>query len=79
MEGARTDSDAEKSGRGKGKSKISVAEPRIDYAALDPETLAAKIKKLEAQMYKHAQDLDFEAAAKVRDELKRVKAQGLVS
>jgi excinuclease ABC subunit B len=56
-----------------------LAEPRIDYAALDPETLAAKIKKLEAQMYKHAQDLDFEAAAKVRDELKRVKAQGLVS
>ncbi|MFO0042930.1 MAG: UvrB/UvrC motif-containing protein, partial [Pseudomonadota bacterium] len=31
-----------------------------------------------AQMYRHAQDLEFEAAARVRDEIRRAKAQGLV-
>jgi excinuclease ABC subunit B len=29
-------------------------------------------------MYKHAQDLEFEAAARVRDEIRRIKAQGLL-
>ena len=36
------------------------------------------LRKLEAQMYKHAQDLEFEAAARVRDEIRRIKAQGLL-
>ena len=29
-------------------------------------------------MYKHAQDLEFEAAARVRDEIRRIKTQGLL-
>ncbi|MGC6643385.1 UvrB/UvrC motif-containing protein, partial [Escherichia coli] len=29
----------------------------------------------EAQMYKHAQDLEFEAAARVRDELQTLRNQ----
>ncbi len=56
----------------------AVAEARIDYSGLDPLALAAKLKKLEAQMYKHAQDLEFEAAARVRDEIRKIKAQGLI-
>jgi len=51
----------------------------VDYAALSPDQLAAKLKKLEAQMYKHAQDLQFEEAARVRDELHRIRAQALLS
>jgi excinuclease ABC subunit B len=72
MEGAR-DSD-EKGGRGKGRR---VAEPRVDYRALSPDQLAAKLKKLEQQMYKHAQDLEFEEAGRVRDEIKRLREQTL--
>jgi excinuclease ABC subunit B len=56
----------------------AVAEARVDYSGLDPQQLAAKLKKLEAQMYKHAQDLEFEAAARVRDEIRKIKAQGLI-
>jgi excinuclease ABC subunit B len=55
-----------------------VAEPRIDYAALSPEQLGAKLRKLEEQMFQHAQNLEFEEAARVRDEIKRVKALGLM-
>jgi excinuclease ABC subunit B len=45
---------------------------------MDPQQLSAKLKKLEAQMFKHAQDLEFEQAARVRDEIHRVKAIGLM-
>ena len=57
----------------------AVAEPRIDYAALSPAQLAAKLKKLEQQMYQHARDLEFEEAARVRDEIKKVKAAGFMA
>ena len=57
----------------------AVAETRVDYRSLSPEQLAGKLKKLEQQMYKHAQDLEFEAAGKVRDEIKRIKEQALAS
>jgi excinuclease ABC subunit B len=80
MEGARADAEAERGGGSRGKSRgIVVAEPSVDYAALSPDQLAAKLKKLEAQMYKHAQDLQFEEAARVRDELHRIRAQALLS
>jgi excinuclease ABC subunit B len=78
MEGARADHEAEGGGRrGRGGAR-KVAEPMIDYSMLDPQKLSAKLRKLEAQMYKHAQDLEFEAAARVRDEIRRIKAQGLL-
>jgi excinuclease ABC subunit B len=63
----------------RGRKRIGVAEPRIDYAALSPEQLGSKLKKLEDQMFKHAQNLEFEDAARVRDEIKKIKAQGLLA
>jgi excinuclease ABC subunit B len=75
MEGARDSADGKSRGGGRGKR---AAEERIDYSALDPAQLATKLKKLEAQMYKHAQDLEFEEAARVRDEIGKIKAQGLL-
>jgi excinuclease UvrABC helicase subunit UvrB len=30
-------------------------------------------------MYQHAKDLEFEAAAKIRDEMKRIRDAGLLS
>jgi len=79
MEGARTEAEAERSGaRGKGGGPI-VAEPSVDYASMSPDQLASRLKKLETQMYKLAQDLQFEDAARVRDELQRVRAKALLS
>jgi excinuclease ABC subunit B len=77
MEGARADGEGGR-GRGRGATR-KVAEPAIDYSALDPAQLASKLRKLETQMYKHAQDLEFEQAARVRDEIRRIKAQGLMT
>ena len=68
MEGAREGPDA----RGRGKAR-RVAEPREDYAALDPAQAASRIKALEQQMYQHARDLEFEEAARIRDQLHRLR------
>lgn len=34
------------------------------------------IRKLEEAMYRHARDLEFEEAAKLRDDIARIKSQG---
>jgi len=77
MEGARSAPEPG-SRRGRGK-QAAVAEEGGDYAMLDPAKLAARVKQLEAQMYQHARDLEFEQAAKLRDELQRVKALSLAN
>jgi excinuclease ABC subunit B len=76
MEGARSVPEGTKRGR---KGAAAVAEEGSDYSLLDPSKLAARVKQLEAQMYQHARDLEFEQAAKLRDELQRVKALSLAS
>ncbi|OGT49968.1 MAG: excinuclease ABC subunit B [Gammaproteobacteria bacterium RIFCSPHIGHO2_12_FULL_41_15] len=55
---------------------LEVAEESAMYQRLPPKQLAKKIAALEKQMLKHAENLEFEEAAKVRDELLRVKALG---
>ncbi|OLQ89934.1 excinuclease ABC subunit B [Vibrio ponticus] len=52
-----------------------VAEPSQDYQVLSPQQLEKEISKLEAQMYQHAQDLEFELAAAKRDEIEKLRAQ----
>ncbi|WP_293647074.1 excinuclease ABC subunit UvrB [Thiolapillus sp.] len=56
-----------------------VAEEEAAYASLSPRDLAKKLKALEDAMYQHARDLEFEEAAKVRDEIKHLKELGLVT
>ncbi len=70
MEGARADSALEKKGRGRGRK---VAEQGEDYARLDASQAAAKLRELEQKMYQHARDLEFEDAAQVRDQIRRLK------
>ncbi|GAA5005898.1 excinuclease ABC subunit UvrB [Pseudoluteimonas lycopersici] len=72
MEGAREAPEA----KGRGKAR-RVAEPREDYAALNPGQAAAKIKELEQKMYQHARDLEFEEAARIRDQLHRLREASL--
>lgn len=75
FEGARPDPETVR-GRGKGRK---VAETAADYAALSPSQFAAKIKALEQQMYQHARDLEFEEAAAVRDQLRKLKDAGFAA
>ncbi len=44
-----------------------------DYGALDEKSLSAKLKELEARMLDFARNLDFEKAAQVREEIKRLR------
>lgn len=50
-----------------------VAETAAHYDCLSPKDLAEEIKQLEKQMYHHAEHLEFEQAAKVRDEIQKLR------
>ena len=58
-------------------SYAHVAEETAAYARESPAALAKKIKQLEQAMYRHARDLEFEEAAKLRDEIQRIRQFGL--
>jgi excinuclease ABC subunit B len=73
MEGARAEPAAE---RKRGKAR-AVAEQGEDYAVLSPSQLAAKLKSLEQRMYQHARDLEFEEAARMRDQIRKLKEASL--
>ncbi|MGO4703292.1 excinuclease ABC subunit UvrB [Dyella sp. 2RAB6] len=76
MEGAR--SAAPTRGRGaRGAKAGAVAEQGADYKALSPDQASAMIKKLEAQMYKHAENLEFEDAARLRDQIHQLREKAL--
>ncbi len=70
MEGARADAAEERSSKGRARR---VAETGVDYATMTPKEVAARIKSMEDRMYQHARDLEFEDAARVRDELERLR------
>ena len=77
LESGRADGEGA-AAKGKGKARRA-AEPAADYRALSPQELAVRIKQLEQRMYQHARDLEFEEAARVRDELKRLKEAGFAA
>jgi excinuclease ABC subunit B len=52
-----------------------VAEEKAKYNAFTPAQLAKNMQQLEAKMYQHSRDLEFEEAAKVRDEINRLRDQ----
>ncbi|MDU7786351.1 MAG: excinuclease ABC subunit UvrB, partial [Aggregatibacter aphrophilus] len=57
-----------------------VAEPTALYALpTSPKEYQQQIKKLEQQMYKFAQDLEFEKAAAVRDQLQQLRESFMLS
>ncbi len=70
MEGAH----APAPGRGR---QRKVAETPASYAALDPKAATQKIAELEERMYRHARDLEFEEAARLRDEIQQIRQQML--
>ena len=76
MEGARSEA-GNRRGNKPSRSR-AVAEKAADYAALNPQQAAGMLKKLEAQMYKHAQNLEFEDAARLRDQIHQLREQALM-
>ena len=49
------------------------AEEAATYAAMSPDRLAKLIAKLEKEMQRHAQNLEFEQAAAKRDEIRKLR------
>ncbi len=63
-------------GRGKGrKAAEKKGEYRVDLA--DPKAVAARIKAMEAEMMAAARNLEFEEAARLRDEIHRLRERAL--
>ena len=73
MEGARAGAP------GTSRRLAKVAESLGEYAAMTPSMLAARLRKLEQQMYKHAGNLEFEEAAMVRDEIRELRDKGFAA
>jgi len=60
--------------RGKAKKEYAkVAETKASYNSMNTEQAIKEIAKLEKKMFKHAKDLEFEAAANVRDEIANLR------
>ena len=75
LEGAHEEGSAKSASKGKARR---VAEQAADYLLpMEPAQLAARIKALEQQMYHHARDLEFEDAARVRDQIRQLKEASL--
>ena len=54
-----------------------VAEQGDNYVSVDFKDAAKSIKQLEQQMYDAAENLEFERAAKIRDEIQNLKQQAM--
>ena len=68
MEGARS------TGRGRRRRRQSET---ARYTSMTPQEVVRRIEALERRMYQHARDLEFEEAAKIRDEISEARQVGL--
>ncbi|MBT8067936.1 MAG: excinuclease ABC subunit UvrB [Gammaproteobacteria bacterium] len=59
------------------KGRRKVADDAPLYELMSPEQLMKRAAKLEKQMLRHARDLEFEEAARLRDEIQIVRDLGL--
>ncbi len=69
LEGARSE------GRGRGRRRIAEVAP--DYLEMTPEKTARQLRRLEKRMHEHARNLEFEEAARLRDQILALREQGL--
>ena len=60
-------------GAGNPRRALRAAEKHSEYKGLSEEAIMKKVKQLEQQMYRHARDLEFEEAARVRDQIAAIK------
>ena len=64
-------------GRAPGRAFDRVAEELVQYGHLTPKQLEQQVRQMEQQMYAHARDLEFEEAARVRDQIRHLQAGNL--
>ncbi len=64
-------------GFSKSKELDNVAEQHANYQTLSTKEIDNKIEQLEKNMYTHAQNLEFEQAAAIRDEIAKLRIQQL--
>ena len=57
--------------------EIERLDSSIDFASLSPEQAVKRIKKLEAEMTKLARNLEFEQAARIRDQIQKLRNSAL--
>lgn len=62
-------------GKGKSRSKTVAESTALYNAPKNAKEYQQQVKKLEQQMYKFAQDLEFEKAATIRDQLHQLREQ----
>jgi excinuclease ABC subunit B len=58
---------------GKPRQYAKVAEELIEYTAMSPKELDKRISELDEKMRQHAKNLEFEEAARVRDEIRKIQ------
>ncbi|KES18809.1 Helicase subunit of the DNA excision repair complex, partial [Gilliamella apicola SCGC AB-598-B02] len=58
----------------KATAKIQAFEPNKPYNYVSVKDVQARVKELEAMMYEAAQNLEFEKAGVLRDEIKKLRA-----
>ena len=65
-------------GRGARNKAMAIAERQGKYKVeVNPKDIWKTIELLEKQMYQAAKDLEFEVAAKLRDEIEKLKKQAI--
>jgi excinuclease ABC subunit B len=75
MEGARADTTD--FGYKMGKKKRGAEEAAPNLRLLSPEQIVREIKRMEAEMFKRARNLEFEEAARLRDAIEKMKQMEL--
>jgi len=65
------------SGKSSAREYSRVAEEVVNYGRMTPAQLAKQVRKLEEQMYGHARDLEFEEAARLRDQIRHIQLSNL--
>lgn len=73
LEGARSDTTRQ---RGRARGRVATTADR-DFSGLSPEQAAQELQRLEKRMYRHARNLEFEEAARLRDQVAQLREQGL--
>ena len=74
MEGARSQEYVQKKVSGKGKKQNDLV-----LVPKSTKEISKLLIEMEKKMLKHAQDLEFEEAAKVRDQLRQLRDQELLA
>tara|TARA_R110000744_G_scaffold36994_1_gene85056 strand:- start:226 stop:2226 length:2001 start_codon:yes stop_codon:yes gene_type:complete len=66
-------------GKTRAAAALKAAEPASEYETLTTKQIDVKVQELETQMFNHAQNLEFELAASVRDKIKQLRDLQLVT